>query len=76
MKTTCLKGNKVLELIGAGLRLLVLGGYDAAQLAIRICGREDPDLAGNPDHREVKGEVMCMASGAWTGYKRLGRKKD
>lgn len=50
MKATCLKGNKVLELIRAGLRLLVLGRYDAAQLAIRICGREDPDLAEKPDH--------------------------
>lgn len=59
MKATCLKGNKVLELIRAGLWFLILGRYDAAQLAIRICGREDPDLAGNPDHPEKSRGKLC-----------------
>ena len=50
MKITCLKSNEVLELIRAGLRPLVLGRYNAAQLAIGICRREDPESAGNRDH--------------------------
>ena len=42
VSTTCLKGNEVVELIGAGGRLLVLGRCDPAQLAIGLCRREDP----------------------------------
>ena len=48
VRTTCLKGNEVVELIGAGGWLLVLGRCNPTQLAIRLCRREDPVLSRKP----------------------------
>lgn len=76
MKTTCLKGNEVLELIRAGLWLLVLGRCNTAQLAVGVCGKNDPDSAGNPDHPErSKGKLHEWSMGPGLAVRNPGGRK-
>lgn len=60
-ESTCLIGDKVVKLIGAGRRLFVLDRLHIVQLAIRICGEKTwPQQATQscPEGYEV--EVQCL----------------
>lgn len=64
-KTTCLKGHEVIELLRAGRQLLVRGGCDTAQRAVRICGREETV------QRQPQAPPRCHRDGH-TGRARVG----